>query len=212
MRLYSYWRSSCSWRARIAFAHKGLRYELAPVHLLRGGGEQHAPEYASLNPMRQVPTLEFDSGEVLTQSPAIVEYLEEIEPTPSLLPGDPLARARAREIASIIATGAQPLQNLSVLAEVKRLGGDKAAWGKAFLERGLAAAEARARPGPFLVGEHPSLADAFAVPQLYNARRFGVDTASYPALARAEAAAMELPAFFDTRPEAQPDAEASAGA
>jgi maleylpyruvate isomerase len=210
VRLYSYWRSSCSWRVRIALAYKGVAHELSPVHLLRGGGEQYRAEYASMNPMRQVPTLVLDDGEVLTQSPAIIEYLEDTHPEPRLLPGDPRARARARELADIVATGMQPLQNLSVLREIAGLGGDKAAWARRWIERGLAALEARARPAPYLAGSQVSVADVFAVPQLYNARRFGIELDAFPALRRAEEACLELPAFCDTRPEAQPDAEPGA--
>jgi maleylpyruvate isomerase len=207
MKLYSYWRSSCSWRVRIALAYKRLPHDLSPVHLLRGGGEQHAREYQPLNPMAQVPTLVTDSGEVLTQSMAIVEYLEEEHPEPPLLPSAALARARARELAAIVATGIQPIQNLSVLQAIDELGGDRAAWSRRWIERGLAALEARATPGPYLAGAEPTIADVFAVPQLYNARRFGIDVAAYPAVARAEEACMKLPAFRDTRPESQPDAE-----
>ncbi len=208
MKLYSYWRSSCSWRVRIALAHKRIPHELVPVHLIRGGGEQHDSAYASLNPMRQVPALALDDGDVLTQSPAIIEYLEELYPEPPLLPRDPLSRARARELAAIVATGIQPLQNLSVLREIERIGADRAAWARTWLERGLAALESRAAPGPLLAGDGMTLADIFAVPQLYNARRFGIDTDAYPALSRAESACMQIPAFWDTRPEAQPDADA----
>lgn len=213
MKLYSYWRSSCSWRARIALAHKDLDYEIVPVHLVRGGGEQHAGEYAALNPMRQVPTLVTSAGETITQSLAIVEYAEELRPEPTLLPGDALARARARELAAIIATGTQPLQNISVLREIEALGGDRGEWGRRHIERGLAALEARADPaGPLLCGARVTIADAVLVPQLYNARRFGVDTAAYAALARAEEAALALPSFYRTRPEAQPDAEPAGSA
>jgi maleylpyruvate isomerase len=210
MKLYSYWRSSCSWRVRIALAYKRLPHALAPVHLLRGGGEQHAGGYAALNPLAQVPTLITEAGEVLTQSLAIVEYLEELYPEPPLLPSGALARARARELASIVATGIQPLQNLSVLQAIDELGGDRAAWSRRWIERGLAALEARATPGPYLAGAQPSIADVFAVPQLYNARRFGIDLAAYPTLSRAEEACLELPAFTDTRPEQQPDTEPGA--
>ena len=210
MKLYSYWRSSCSWRIRIVLAHKRIPHDLTPVHLLRGGGEQHGDAYASINPMRQVPSLVLDDGETITQSAAIIEYLEEAHPEPPLLPRALLARARARELAAITATGIQPLQNLSVLREIDKLGGDRAAWGKMWLERGLAAMEAWAQPSPYLVGADVSVADVFVVPQLYNARRFGIEVSAYPALRRAEQACLELPAFYDTRPEAQPDAQPGA--
>jgi maleylpyruvate isomerase len=210
MKLYSYWRSSCSWRVRIALAYKTLPHDLSPVHLLRGGGEQHAGAYQTLNPMAQVPTLVTDSGDVITQSMAIVEYLEQVHPEPPLLPSAALARARARELAAIVATGIQPIQNLTVLQAIDELGGDRAAWSRRWIERGLAALEARAAPGPYLAGAEPTIADVFAVPQLYNARRFGIDVAAYPAVARAEEACMKLSAFHDTRPENQPDAEPGA--
>jgi maleylpyruvate isomerase len=157
--------------------------------------------------MQQVPTLEW--GEIrLTQSVAIVELLEELHPDPPLLPKQPLLRARVRELVEIVNAGVQPLQNTGTLAELRRLGGDQAAqeWAVRIMTQGLTALEAHAGSGRFLVGDAPTLADVFLVPQLYNARRFGIELAKFPRLLAAEAAACALPAFERARPEAQPDA------
>lgn len=215
-RLHNYWRSSASWRVRIAFALKGLPYEYVPVNIVRDGGEQNRPEFGALNPMRQVPTLELVEGgesRFLSQSLAIVEYLDETtRGGPRLLPTDPYLRARVRQLAEGINAGIQPLQNLPVFAEVERLGGDKLAWAKKWNERGLAALEALAQEtvGTFLVGQTPTLADVCLVPQLYAARRFGCDTAQFPTLERVEAACFAVSGLDATRPEKQPDAVAVA--
>src|SRR6185295_1418465 len=134
LRLYGYWRSSTSWRVRIALGHKGLAYEYVPVHLVRAGGEQRSEQHRSRNPMQQVPVLELDDGAPLqlTQSIAILEFLEERWPEPPLLPGDHLARARARALAEIVNSGIQPLQNLTVMQELKRAGVDEKAWARHF--------------------------------------------------------------------------------
>jgi maleylpyruvate isomerase len=212
MKLYSYWRSSCSWRVRIALNLKGLAYTYEAVHLLKDGGQQHTEAYRALNPMRAVPTLEFEEGGMkrkLTQSIAILEYLEERYRTPPLLPADPYLRARARMLAEMVNSGIQPLQNLSVLQWVKHeLKGDDKAFAAYWNARGLAALETVVKEtvGTYCVGDAVSLADICLVPQLYSARRNGVDLTPYPTLTRIEAACEKLPAFQAAHPDRQPDA------
>lgn len=216
MRLYGYWRSSSTWRVRIALRHKGIAYDDRPVHLLREGGEQHSPEYRALNPMEEVPTLELEhqgAGRLrLGQSLAIIQYLEAVKPDPPLLPADPYLRARAWQLAEIVNSGVQPFQNASVLRRIKEdLRGDDLAWVRHFIGRGLRALEALATEtaGTFLVGDAVSVADLCLVPQLYGARRFGVDLAPFPVLVRVEAACEALPAFADAHPDRQSDAPRS---
>ncbi len=208
MKLYSFWRSSASWRVRIALAFKGIAYEYVAVNLFKDGGEQRGDAYRSVNPMAQVPTLELDDGRRISQSVAIIEYLEETVPTPALLPADPYLRARARQLAELVNAGTQPLQNSGVLAEIEARGVDQKAWARQYIGRGLDALEASAREtaGRFLVGDQPSVADLFAVPQLQNARNFGLDAARWPLLGRVEEACVGLEAFAVARPEQQPDA------
>jgi maleylpyruvate isomerase len=212
MKLYSYWRSSCSWRVRIALNLKGLAYTYEAVHLLKDGGQQHSDAYRALNPMRTVPTLEFEEGggvKRLSQSLAILEYLEERYRTPALLPSEPLLRARARMLSEMVNSGIQPLQNLSVLQFVKgELKSDDKAFGAHWNARGLAALEAAVKEtaGTYCLGETVSFADICLVPQLYGARRFAVDLTPYPTLTRIEAACEKLPAFQAAHPDRQPDA------
>ena len=211
MKLYSYWRSSCSWRVRIALNLKGLAYTYEAVHLLKDGGQQNSEAYRALNPMRTVPTLEFEEGggvRRLSQSIAILEYLEERYRTPALLPADPLLRARARMLAEMVNSGIQPLQNLSVLQFVKNeLKGDDKVFAAHWNARGLAAFEAAVKDtaGTYCLGETVTFADICLVPQLYGARRYGVDLAPYPTLTRIEAACEKLPAFQAAHPDRQPD-------
>lgn len=212
MKLYSYWRSSCSWRVRIALDLKGLAYEYAPVHLVKDGGEQHGEAYRAINPLRTVPTLELtEGGQVrrLSQSLAILEYLEERHPSPALLPADPYLRARARMLAETVNSGIQPLQNLAVLQRIKgEYKGDDKAWCAYWIERGLTAFQTAAREtaGTYCVGNAVSFADICLVPQLYGARRFGVDLHPFELLTRIEAACASLPAFQAAHPDKQPDA------
>jgi maleylpyruvate isomerase len=211
MKLYGYWRSSASWRVRIALEYKRIAYTYQPVHLVRDGGEQHSEAYRQCNPMEQVPTLElYSEGEVrrLSQSLAIIEYLEQVAPTPPLYPHDPYHRARARQLAELVNSGIQPLQNTGVVQELKRLGVDELAWCVKFVDKGLRALEASAAEtaGRFLVGDHLTVADVCMVPQLYHARRFGVDLAQLPLLSRVEEACMQLDAFQRAHAERQPDA------
>ena len=210
MKLYSYWRSSASWRVRIGLHLKRVAYEYVPVNLVRDGGEQHKPDYAARNPMEQVPALELDDGRLLSQSLAILEYLEETIATPPLLPRDPYLRARCRQLAELVNAGIQPLQNTGPQQRLKALGVDEVAWSRHFIAQGLTAlaATAQATAGKFLVGDAVSLADICLVPQLYNARRFGVDLTQPPfaLLGRVEAACLELEAFQLAQPDRQPDA------
>jgi len=212
MRLHGYWRSSCSWRVRIALNLKGLSYEYVPVHLVKDGGEQHSAAYRALNPMRMVPTLEFtDGGRVhhLSQSLAILEYLEERHPSPALLPADPVLRARVRMLSEVMNSGIQPLHNLSVMQRIKgELKGDDKAWAAHWIDRGLAALQALAQEtaGRYCVGDGVSFADLCLVPQLYSARRFGVDLQPYELLTRVEAACASLPAFQAAHADRQSDA------
>jgi len=197
---------------RIALAYKGLDHETRAVHLTRGGGEQHAPEHRRRSPLGQVPVLELDDGRCLSQSMAILDYLESACPSPSLAPDDPWDHARSRQLAEMINAGIQPLQNLAVLTYLARTGADARSWARHFITTGLDALEAAAseRPGTFLVGHAPSLADVCLVPQLYNARRFDCVVDRWPRLLAAEAVALALPAFHLTHPDHQPDAARAA--
>lgn len=214
MKLYGYWRSSTAYRVRIALNMKGLTAEHVPVHLVRDGGEQHRPDYARLNPQEAVPTLVTDGGAVLTQSLAILEWLDERHPRPALLPPDSDARARVRAFALAVACEIHPLTNLRVLSHLTGAMGvsedDKLAWYRHWTTVGLAQLEAMVathpETGTFVQGETPTLADICLVPQLYNARRFAVDLSPYPTLVRIDSACRELPPFADAAPENQPDA------
>lgn len=215
MKLYSYWRSSSAWRVRIGLALKGLACEIVPIHLLRTGGEQFRPDFVALNPLAQVPVLEVPgvgpAGGVfrLTQSMAILEYLEETHPTPPLLPRDPQLRARARQLAEVVNSGTQPMQNLRLQNALRGAGLDPRPLVKEFNELGLAALEglSGATAGRYLVGDEVTLADVLLIPQLYGARRNGVDVEVYPTLRRVERACEGLPAFAAAHPDAQPDRE-----
>lgn len=213
MRLHTYFRSSAAFRVRIVLGLKGLAWEPAYVHLLRGGGEQHAAAFLAVNPQGIVPALE-DEGATVTQSIAICEYLEETHPVPPLLPADPGERARVRAIMAAIACEIHPLNNLRVLNHLTGSLGfseeQKLDWYRHWIAAGflgLEALVARDRPaGPFAHGDRPTLADAFIVPQLYNARRMNCPLDAFPTLVAIDAACRQLPAFHDARPEAQPDA------
>ena len=210
MRLHGYFRSAAAYRVRIALNLKGLRPEHLAHHLRKG--EQCAPAYLAINPQGLVPALEDDAGAVLTQSLAIVEWLDETYPEPPLLPKDPLRRAKVRAFAMALACDTHPVQNLKVLNRLRQLGiaEDKVTEWAAWANReGLGACEALIadEPGPFCFGPAPTMADLSLIPQLGNARRFGVDVSAYPRLLKAEAAAKEMKAFADAAPDKQADAE-----
>ncbi|MCB9675970.1 MAG: maleylacetoacetate isomerase [Alphaproteobacteria bacterium] len=209
MKLYSYWRSSASWRVRIGLALKGLPYAYEAVDLL--ASQQKADAHAARNPMRQVPVLELDDGTRLTQSLAILGYLDHLRPDPPLYPVDALERAHAVALAEIVNAGIQPLQNLTVLGRIEALGGDKLVWGRDVIQSGLEALQAAAAPhaGTFLVGDAPTVADLCLVPQLYNARRFACDLDRLGLLTTIEARCAALPAFQAAHPDQQPDAPRS---
>lgn len=211
MRLHGYFRSSAAFRVRIGLHIKGVQAEHVLQHLRKG--EQLKPDYLSLNPQGLVPSLETGDGAVLTQSLAILLWLDETHPEPPLLPGGALERARIVAFALAIACDTHPVQNLRVLNRLRALGHDEATvteWAAAANREGLAACETliTAVPGPFAFGKAPTLADLCLVPQLANARRFKVDVSAYPRLLEAEAAALKLPAFIDALPQNQPDFEA----
>jgi len=211
VKLYSYFRSSAAYRVRIALNLKGLAYETTPIHLVRDGGHNKRPEYRAVNPQMRVPALVASSGEVLIQSLAIIEYLEETQPEPPLLPKDPLARARVRALAQIIACDIHPLNNTSPLRYLKNEMHQQQsaidAWYHHWIVTGFEALEALARPAPYACGAQVTLADLCLVPQIYNARRLQVPLHNFPKIIGIEAACLALPAFDRARPENQPDAE-----
>ena len=214
MKLYTFFRSSASYRVRIALNLKNLSYEQAPIHLRRGGGEQFSAAYKALNPQALVPTLE-DNGTILTQSLAIIEYLEEKYPKPALLPGDAADKALVRAMALNIACEVHPIQNLRVLNYVKssysQTDEQVNRWAQHWIDLGLSALEqsviAHGKGGKFCFGDAPTLADICLVPQLGNARRYGCDLSKYPIILNIEKNCMALPAFANAAPEKQPDAE-----
>jgi len=214
MKLYTYFRSSAAYRVRIALNLKGLPYEAVPVHLLRDGGEQRKDAYRALNPSALVPALE-DDGAILTQSLSIIEYLDEMHPFIALLPRDALGRARVRALAQMIACDIHPLTNLRVLRHlVHQLGVTeevKTDWYVHWVREGLAAIEAHLAASPdtgrYCHGDGPTMADCCLVPQVFNARRFNIDLAPYPLIARIDAACAGLPAFAQAHPSQQPDTE-----
>lgn len=214
MKLYGYFRSSAAYRVRIALNLKGLAYETVPVHLLKAGGQQFSPEYRALNPIALVPTL-VDGDFALTQSLAIIEYLDETYPLPPLLPSDARDRAKVRAIAQTIACDIHPLNNLRVLKYLKHelKAGDEArnAWYRHWVSQGLTAVEkmlaGAARTGRYCYGDEPSLADVCLVPQVANAHRLDCDLSALPTIVRIDAACARLAAFEQATPARQPDAE-----
>jgi maleylacetoacetate isomerase len=211
MKLYSYFRSSAAYRARIALNLKGLAYETVPVNLVKDGGHQFRPEFKAINPQSRVPALALDNGEVLTQSLAIIDYLDETHPEPPFLPRDPLERAKVRAVAQTIACDIHPLNNTGPLRYLKSTMGQEQsaidAWYRNWIHLGFEAIEPALRPGPYAFGAAVTLADIFLVPQVTNARRFKVPIDHFPKILAVDAACLKLSAFDKARPENQPDAE-----
>ncbi len=214
LKLYTYFRSSAAYRVRIALNLKGLAYQAIPVHLLRGGGEQFRDDYRALNPAALVPTLQ-DGDLVLTQSLAILEYLEETRPGVALLPADAAGRARVRALALMVACDIHPINNLRVLkylSETLEVSDEqRQQWYRHWTEQGLAVIErhlaSEAGTGVFCHGDTPTLADCCLMPQMFNAQRFAIDLAAYPTVRRIAEHCAGLAAFIAAHPAQQPDAE-----
>jgi maleylacetoacetate isomerase len=215
LRLYSYWRSSAAYRVRIALNLKGLPYEIVPVHLVNGGGEQHSEEYRQVNPQELVPTLQ-DGHRIVRQSMAIIEYLEETWPDPPLMPDTSRDRVRVRTLSQIIACEIHPLNNLRVLQFLEHTWNvpqaERELWIRHWMQEGFRALEATLADSPatgtYCEGDFPTMADCLLVPQVYNAVRFGLDLSPYPTIARINEDCLALEAFQNARPENQPDAPA----
>ena len=211
--LYDYWRSSASYRVRIALNLKGIEHDQHSVHLVRDGGQQNAQDYRARNPQGLVPTLATEAGN-LSQSLAIIEYLEEIVPEPPLLPADPVARARVRSLAQLVACEIHPLDNLRVLQYLTGPMGlsdeQKMTWYRHWIQVGFTALEQRleqeSETGDFCHGNEPTLADLCLIPQVYNAERFDCDLSAFANIRRIAANGRALPAFEKSAPENQPDA------
>ncbi|ROL78888.1 maleylacetoacetate isomerase [Pseudomonas vranovensis] len=207
MELFGYYRSTSSYRVRIALALKQLEVQQLPVNLLKG--EQREAHFLALNPQGRVPALKIDSGELLVQSPAIIEYLEEVYPQPALLPQDPVRRAQARGVAALIGCDIHPLHNVSVLNQLRALGHDDAEvnqWIGHWISQGLAAVEQLIGDQGFCFGDEPGLADVYLIPQLYAAERFNIDLSGFPRIRRVAALAETHSAFAQAHPSRQPDA------
>jgi maleylacetoacetate isomerase len=211
VKLYSYYRSSAAYRVRIALNLKGLAYETLPIHLIKDGGHNRRPEYRAINPQMRVPTLITPGGEILLQSLAIIEYLDETHPQPPLLPKDPIARAKVRALSELIACDIHPLNNVGPLRYLKNaLGQEQSAidtWYHHWVLEGFEALEQLIEAGPYCCGDAVTIADTCLVPQLYNARRLKVPLDKFPKILSVDAACLRLAAFDRARPENQPDAE-----
>lgn len=211
MKLYSYFRSSAAYRARIALNLKGLDYEMAPIHLTKDGGQHRNDAYRAVNAQMRVPALALDTGEILIQSLAIIAYLDETHPEPPLLPSNPVQRAQVRAIAQIIACDIHPLDNLAPLQylrrQLKHEQPEIDAWYHHWVHAGFEALETLLRPGPYAYGAKVTLADVCLVPQVYNARRLKVPLEKYPNIVAVDAACAKLDAFRRAHPDQQPDAE-----
>jgi maleylpyruvate isomerase len=209
--LYSYFRSSAAYRVRIALNLKGLAYDMISIHLQKEGGMNKKPEFRAVNPHMRVPALKIDTGDVLIQSLAIIDYLDETHPRPPLLPAGAVERAKVRALTQIIACDIHPLNNTGPLRYIKNeFGQDQAkidAWYHHWVRDGFEAIETMIRPGPYACGADVTLADVCLVPQVYNARRLKVPLERFPKIVAVDAACMKLAAFDQARPENQPDAE-----
>jgi maleylacetoacetate isomerase len=208
VKLYSFFRSSASYRARIALALKGLKYETVSIKFSDNAHRTEA--YRKVNPQRRVPVLDLEDGTLLLQSLAIIEYLDEIHPEPALLPKDPLARAKVRAVAQIVASDIHPLNNTGTRQVLTgRFGADEQAlqaWTAYWINEGFSAIDRLIEPGPYAFGDIITLADICIVPQVYNARRYNVPLDDFPKIVAVDAAARQHPAFIAAAPEAQPDA------
>ncbi|XP_027027838.2 maleylacetoacetate isomerase isoform X1 [Tachysurus fulvidraco] len=208
--LHGYFRSSCSWRVRIAFALKGIEYDQEPVNLVKDGGQQLTEQYKTVNPMQQVPAVTID-GITLSQSLAIIQYIDETRPRPPFLPADLQQRAQVRMISDLIASGIQPLQSTSFITKniyvIQKVGEEKVQWAQHFINKGFKALESilKQTSGTYCVGNEISMADICLVPQVYNAERFKVDLDQYPTIKRINQTLMDLEAFKISHPSCQPD-------
>ncbi len=211
VKLYSYFRSSAAYRVRIALNLKGLAYQSIPVHLIKDGGHNKRPEFRAINPQMRVPALVTDDGNVLIQSLAIIEYLDETHPEPPLLAREPIARAKIRALAQLIACDIHPLNNTSPLRYLKhQMHQEQSAidtWYRHWVVEGFQALEALIEDGPYACGDRVTLADVCLVPQVYNARRLKVPLEQFPKILSIDAACLTLAAFDRARPENQLDAE-----
>jgi maleylpyruvate isomerase len=209
VKLYSYFRSSAAYRVRIALNLKGLSYETAPVHLVKDANK--LPEFRAINPQMRVPVLLTPQGETLIQSLAIIEFLDETHPEPPLLPKDPIARAKVRALAQLVACDIHPLNNIGPLRYLKNQMGQEQsaidAWYHHWVLDGFEALENLIEPGPYASGKEVTLADLCLVPQVANARRLKVSLEKFPKIVGVDAACLKLPAFDRARPENQPDAK-----
>jgi maleylpyruvate isomerase len=209
--LYGYFRSSAAYRVRIAANLKGIAFQTVPIHLQKDGGQNLKPEFRAINPQMRVPALKLSSGEVLTQSLAIIEYLDEVHPQPPLLPPDPVGRAQVRALSQLIACDIHPLNNVAPLRYLKNVLGHSQdeidAWYRHWVTEGFEAIEALIDPAPYTCGSQVTLADICLVPQVFNARRLKVPLDRFPKIVAADAACARIAAFDKARPENQPDAE-----
>jgi maleylacetoacetate isomerase len=211
VKLYGFFRSSAAYRVRIALNLKKLPYDQQSIHLSRDGGAQWSEAFRAINPQKRVPALALSTGEILLQSLAIIEYLDEVYPEHPLLPAEAIERAQARAIAQICACDIHPLNNLVAMnylkGPLKHVQAEVDEWYRHWVTQGFDAIEALLRPGPYALGAHVTLADICLVPQVFNARRFQVDMTRYPKITAVDAACLKVPAFDKARPENQPDAE-----
>jgi len=211
VKLYSYFRSSAAYRARIALNLKGIAYETVSVHLVKDGGHNYRPEFRAINPQMRVPVLVTDQGDRLIQSLAIIEYLDETHPEPPLLPKDSIGRAKVRALAELIACDIHPLNNTSPLRYLKNtMNQEQSAidtWYHHWILAGFEALEGLIAAAPYACGETVTIADICLVPQVANARRLKVPLDKFPKIVAVDAACLKLPAFDRARPECQPDAE-----